>query len=117
MVMAVIRSFTYPFTLENGGLKLSEDYDVIRERILQVLETRPWERVMQPLYGTPDFVFNAYPSVAIVVERVRISLVTQIAGVTFEVSGDLAEDGMCSLTVNWAVDRVDQPPLQFRLRA
>ena len=76
--MATIRSFTYPFALENGGLKLSEDYDVIRQRILQILETRPWERVMQPLYGTPDFVFNAYPSVAIVVERVQISLLSML---------------------------------------
>jgi hypothetical protein len=115
--MSVIRSFTYPFTLENGGLKLSEDYDVIRQRILQILETRPWERVMQPLYGTPDFVFNAYPSVAIVIERVQISLETQMQGVEFEVSGSLSEDGICALSVNWAVDQVEQPPLQFRLKA
>ncbi len=115
--MATIRSFTYPFALENGGLKLSEDYDVIRQRILQILETRPWERVMQPLYGTPDFVFNAYPSVAIVVERVQISLETQLQGVEFEVSGSLSEDGICALTVNWAVDQFEQPPLMFRLKA
>ncbi len=114
--MTVLRSLTYPLTLQNGGLKLSEDYDVIRESIMQVLETRPFERVMQALYGTPEFVFNAYPSVAIVVERVRISLEAQIENVEFDVSGALDEDGTCSLTIAWTVDELPQPPIQYRFR-
>jgi len=40
-----------------------------------------------------------------------------LQGVEFEVSGSLSEDGICALTVNWAVDQFEQPPLMFRLKA
>ncbi|NJR40954.1 MAG: hypothetical protein HC781_21595 [Leptolyngbyaceae cyanobacterium CSU_1_4] len=113
--MAVLRSLTYPLTLENGSLKLSEDFDVLKERIFQVLETVPYERVMQPTYGTPSFVFNTYPSIWIVVERVRISLTTQIPECEFEVSGKLGEDGVCSLAISWQARQVPQPPIAYRL--
>lgn len=115
--MTVIRSLSYPLTLQNGTLKTSTDYDVIRERIFQILETRPLERVMQSRYGTPDFVFNTYPTVAIVVERITIALETQIEGVEFGVSGTLNEDGTCQITIAWAIDAIPQPPIQYRLTA
>jgi hypothetical protein len=115
--MAVLRSLTYPLALENGSLKLSEDFDVLKERIFQVLETMPYERVMQEQYGTPGFVFNTYPSIWIVVERVRISLTTQIPECEFEISGFLNEDGVCSLNIQWLARQVPQPAIAYRLAA
>ena len=113
--MALRRGFSYPFQVESGGLKLSEDLDLIREAIHQVIETIPTERVMQPNYGTPDYVFTATP-LPVVIERIRISLETQIQEVSdFEITGTIDDNGTISLSIGWFVDGIPQPPVLYRL--
>ena len=113
--MATIRSLTYPLTVVNGTLGVATDFDVIKQNIFSVLETRPGERVMQYTYGTPDFVFDAATSASVVAERVRISLESQIPEAGFEVYGDVNEDGTVSLTVEWSIGDIPQPPINYRL--
>jgi hypothetical protein len=113
--MALRRGYSYPLQIESGGLKLSEDFDLIREAIEQVLVTIPTERIMQPNYGTPDYVFTATP-LPVVIERIRTSLEAQIREVTdFEITGKISENGAIELTIGWYVDGVPQPPILYRL--
>lgn len=113
--MATNRGITYPLALENGGLKVSSDYDLLRESIYSVLETRPGERIMRPTYGTPDLVFQAIANIAVVAEQVRISLDNQIPQVDFEVVGTVDEGGAITLMVNWTVGALPQTPIYYRL--
>lgn len=115
--MTLIRSIAYPFTLDNGGLKTSEDSRVYFDRIKQVIETRPMERVMNPGYGSPDFVFTAPESAEIVAQRVTIALERSIPELSFQVQAELDESGVCSLTINWQINGVDQDTIQYKLQS
>lgn len=106
--MAIVTSLSYPLQIKDGGLQVSTDYDVIREAIYSVLETRPYERVMQPTYGTPDFIFSTYTNSSIVAEMVRIQLEEQLSGVEFEVTGSIDDSGTSRLSIQWSVDDVAQ---------
>lgn len=44
--------FPFGFSKRTGGTEESSDLDRIRESILQILETRPGERIMRPEFGS-----------------------------------------------------------------
>lgn len=44
--------FPFRFSERTGGTEESSDLDRIRESILQILETRPGERLMRPEFGS-----------------------------------------------------------------
>jgi len=115
--MAVRRGLAYPLQIEAGGLKLSEDEQLYRESIRSILETRLWERVMLPLYGTPDYVFDAAQGAGVVAQQIQIALETQIPGPSFSVTGELSDEGDVSLNIDWAIDEVPRPTIQYLLRA
>jgi len=52
--------FPFRFFERTGGTEESSDLDRIRESILQILETRPGERLMRPEFGSrvKDLVFE-----------------------------------------------------------
>ncbi|HEY9735485.1 MAG TPA: hypothetical protein V6D06_04355 [Trichocoleus sp.] len=113
--MATVRGLSYPLTLQNGGLQTSTDLSLILQAIYSVLETRPYERIMRPRYGTSDLAFVAHPSPAVIAERTRQALELQIAGVSFTTTGSIDENGAYTLTVDWAVNEIQQPPIRYAL--
>lgn len=52
--------FPFRFSERTGGTEESSDLDRIRESIIQILETRPGERLMRPEFGSrvKDLVFE-----------------------------------------------------------
>lgn len=52
--------FPFRFSERTGGMEESSDLDRIRESILQILETRPGERLLRPEFGSrvKDLVFE-----------------------------------------------------------
>jgi O-glycosyl hydrolase len=114
--MPTIRSIKYPLSLSaTGGLEVSTDFDVYRNAIFQILETLPYERVMQPTYGTPNYVFTTVSAVGVVTERIRISLRTQLPAVDFDVTGALTDDGDVNITIAWTLQNVPQPEIRYRI--
>lgn len=111
------RGLRYPVALANGGLALSEDGDLKRDAIISVLQTRPYERVMRPDYGTPDYVFDAPPSAAVIASQIQLALENQVTGVEFAVEAEATEAGDLLLSVPYAIQGVEQPPIQYRLRS
>ncbi len=112
------RGVSYPLAIVDGRLQLSSDLTLVREAIIQVLETRPSERVMRPTtYGTPDYTFTTTSDFQVQVEQIRIALDTQILAVDkFIVTGRLGEDGVGWVEVQWVVLGIPQPPINFELR-
>lgn len=113
--MATLRSLSYPLTVKNGSLQLSEDFDCIKNAIFAVLEVRPGELVMRPRFGSPDFVFDAVQHPQAVLSRIQTALEEQIPDVEFAVTGDIRDDGAFNVQINWVVEQLPQAPIQFVL--
>jgi hypothetical protein len=114
--MPTIRSLKYPLTLSaTGGLEVSEDFEVYRNAIFQILETMPYERVMQPTYGTPNYVFSTVSAVGVITERIRISLTTQLPAVGFDVSGTVSDDGVVTVAIGWTLNNIPQVEIRYRI--
>ncbi len=114
--MTTVRGLAYPLQVFNGSLKLSEDFDTIRDAIFGVLETRPKERIWHPDFGCPDFVFDAVQHPQAVLSRIKVALEEQIPDVAFEVTGNIQEDGAFNVRIEWSIDEVPQPPISLQLR-
>lgn len=113
--MASIRGIAYRLQVQDGRLVTHEDFALIRDHIISVLETEPYERVMRPLYGTPDFLFRGVSDINLIAQWVRQCLEREIPDVLFAVQGRIADDGFGILAVKWAVDGIPQAPIEFKL--
>jgi len=54
-----IRGLTFPLTIENGSLKVSQNEDRIVEQILEVLQTSAGERIYRQFFGMPNLIFES----------------------------------------------------------
>lgn len=115
--MATLRGIAYPLQVFNGSLKLSEDFNCIRDAIFAVLEVRPGELVMRQQFGTPDFIFDAVAQPQVVLSRIQVALEEQIPDVSFGVTGNIQEDGGFSVRLEWSVADVPQPPISLVLKS
>ncbi len=113
-----IRGITYPFTVLNGNLATSTDYELVSQQIRSVIETRYYERVMRAEYGIGDYILEILdPSV--ICSSIQYSIIQNVEGLTdLSVLGDWktgGEDGLFILAITYAVNGVPQPPLSFTL--
>lgn len=113
--MPTNRGIAYRLAVANGDLVLTSDIDLIRCHILSVLETETKERVMRPGYGTPDFLFIGVQDINLIAQFIRQGLEREIPNVQFEVQGLITDDGTGQIIVNWQVNGLPQPPLNFEL--
>lgn len=97
-----ISSLSYPLQIENGTLKVSTDSQIVRDAIFSILETEPFERVMQPLLGTRNFVFNSYKDLDIVLENVRQSLEFNLTYVNFDITGGITDEGEANIYIKYS---------------
>ena len=113
-----IRGLTYPLTVVNGNLSTSVDYADITQQIRSVLETRFFERVMRAEYGIGDYVLEILDPGQIN-SAIQYSILQNVAGLSeLSVSGDWStsgDDGLYRVFIQYAVNGVPQPPLNFAL--
>ena len=110
------RGFSYPLSIEDGGLRLSTDYDLVKEAIFSVIETRLLERIMRPNLGMPEYIFTAVYDKTIIAEQIRQALQTQVAEVEdWDISGKANDTGVFELTINYVINRIPQPAIKYQL--
>jgi hypothetical protein len=113
-----IRGITYPLTAVNGNLATSTDYALITQQIRSVIETRYYERVMRAEYGIGNYVLEILDPGQIN-SAIQYSILQNVAGLTdLSVIGDWqsqGEDGVYKVYIQYAVNGVPQPPLNFTL--
>jgi len=115
--MTNIRGLTYPLQVSGGGLSLSTDAQLVEERIISVLETRPFERIMRADYGLPDDTFETMQPAAIDA-KISNAIAEQVGAVQdLSVSGNWTngETGIYSVTITYSVSGDLQPPLSLSL--
>ena len=112
-----IRGLTYPLTISNGGLGTSVDFDLVREHVLSVVETRWYERVMRANYGTEDFIFEVLKP-ALINSQFQSAIENNVPEVeAVNVNGDWtrSDSGLYRIIITYYVNGVLQPPLSFTL--
>jgi hypothetical protein len=118
ILSASIRGIRYPLTVDNGNLAVSTDYDLITQQIRSVLETRYYERVMIADYGIGDYVLEVLDPGQIN-SAIQSSILMNVDGLTeLSVIGDwktFGEEGVYNVFIQYAVNGIPQPPLNFTL--
>jgi hypothetical protein len=113
-----IRGLTYPLVVVNGNLATSTDYALITQQIRSVIETRYYERVMRAEYGIGNYVLEILDPGQIN-SAIQYSILQNVAGLTdLSVTGDWrtqGDDGLYKVYIQYAVNGVPQPPLNFTL--
>lgn len=115
--MAFIRGLSYPLEVVNGRLRLSEDSDLVAERIYSVLETRPYERVMRADYGLQDRTFETMDPLAINA-KITAAITEQVGGINdlrVEGSWQKGDSGQYGVRITYKIGGVPQPPLSLSL--
>ena len=113
------RGISYPLQIVNGNLAVSSDYDLVREHIVSVLETRPFERVMRLSYGTPDQVFSVVQP-EIIDSKIASAIEQEVTEIEdLRVTGEwyASEDGIYNVSIYYTLDGKPQPPLELSLAA
>jgi hypothetical protein len=117
MKLPAKRGLTFPLQIADGGLAVSTDLDLVREHIVSVLLTRPFERVMRLDYGMPDQVFSVVQpeiidaKIAAAIERE----VTEIENLRVRGEWYAGEDGLYNVNIYYTLNGVPQPPLELSL--
>jgi hypothetical protein len=118
VLSASIRGLTYPLTVANGNLSVSTDYALITQQIRSVVETRYFERVMRAEYGIGDYVLEILDPGQIN-SAIQYSILQNVDGLTsLSVTGDWrsqGDDGLYKVFIQYEVNGVPQPPLNFTL--
>lgn len=68
-----IRGLTFPLTISNGSLAISQDEDRIVEQIFEVVQTLVGERVYRQFFGLPSLVFESV-SESVLKQRIESQL-------------------------------------------
>ena len=115
--MAYVRGLAYPLEVVDGQLKTVTDLKVIEQNIIEILETRPTERVMRTTYGFDPKIFNTLEPNAINA-RIHRAITNEVKAVShLEVIGDVdaADGGTYQVSLNYSVQGVPAPPLNLSL--
>lgn len=107
----MLRGISYPLQLENGSLKLSERANVVREQILSVIETNPGERIMLPLYGLREQIFNSLAPAVVIsdIENVISRWVPEAKNVrvSYDKNPRKYEEGRLDITISFQYEERD----------
>jgi hypothetical protein len=118
VMSASIRGISYPLTIQNGNLVTSTDYSLVTQHIRSVLETRYYERVMRAEYGIGDYVLEVLDPGQIN-SAIQYSILQNVTGLSdLSVTGDWRSDGdngLYRVFIQYSVNGVPQPPLNFTL--
>ena len=113
-----IRGITYPLTVSEGNLATSVDYALVSQQIRSVIETRYYERVMRADYGIGDYILEILDPTQIN-SAIQTSIYENVNGLTgLSVVGDWRTDGdngLYTIYIEYEVNGVPQPPLNFTL--
>jgi len=116
--MALFRGLSYPLEVIDGGLSIREDFSVIEQNMISVLETRPFERVMRSDYGFDPKIFDTLEPNAINarINRAVSENVPNATDVVILGQPSTIEEGMYQVTIKYRVNGKAAPPLDLTLK-
>ena len=115
--MPYVRGLKYPLEVVNGQLKIAEDLGIVEQNIIEILETRPTERVMRTTYGFDPKIFNTLEPNAINA-RIYKAVKDEVTAIDkLQVIGNVSkgDPGTYQVTLHYSVQGVPAPPLSLSL--
>jgi len=113
-----VRGLSYPLTVSSGNLATSTDYALVSQHIRSVLETRYYERVMRANYGIGDYVLEVI-NPGQINSAIQYSILQNVEGLSdLSVLGNWStsgEEGLYRIFIQYAVNGVPQPPINYTL--
>ena len=113
-----IRGLMYPLTVEKGNLAVQTDYGIVTQQIRSIVETRYYERVMRADYGIDDYVLNILDP-SLINSSIQQAILDNVNGLSaLNVMGDWISEGdggLYRVFIEYSVNGVPQPPLNFAL--
>jgi hypothetical protein len=98
----LLRGLSFPLELDGkGGLKVSEDAELILDHILSMLLIEPGENPMRLQYGIPGILFNSNSNFDEYSADVARRLEKEIPQANFIVTGSLGDEGEALLDIQW----------------
>lgn len=96
-------STTFPWTVENGGLKTSKDIDRDEQDIISVIFTRLKERIMRVnSCGTPDFTFSTLTTPDLIAKKLAIAVEEQCPTIASCTGlGRVDDNGLVIVELRW----------------
>ena len=113
--MPTIKGIAYPLKIKDGGLEVVSDTALLRSHIYSVLTTYKQERILNPAFGLPQMVFTSIPAPSVITERIRSVLKLYVPSVSFSVVINIQEGGVVNVKVDWAVNQLPQPSIEYLL--
>jgi phage baseplate assembly protein W len=116
--MALYRGLSYPLEVKDGKLVAVEDFSIIEQNMISVLETRPFERVMRSSYGFDPKIFDTLEPNAINA-RINKAISENVPNATdVVVLGNVStvEEGMYQVTIKYRVNGKAAPSLDLTLK-
>ena len=116
--MALFRGLSYPLEVKDGKLVAVEDFSIIEQNMISVLETRPFERVMRSSYGFDPKIFDTLEPNAINA-RINKAISENVLNATdVVVLGNVStvEEGMYQVTIKYRVNGKTAPSLDLTLK-
>lgn len=107
-----LQGLSYPLRLNGkGGLSISTDIDRIREQILEILDTKYFERVLRSDFGT-EYLILSTPSKGTVEASLAQSLERQLdPQIKFRINLEPDESGTWYTLIQWWTEEIPEQSL------
>lgn len=101
--MAKLSSFKFPLEIDptTGGLKMSYASDVRKDNIKSLLTTLFYERLLNPDYGTPLYLFDIINNTALVNYRIQEVITKYVPDITATVVSEINSEGGLLIVIDW----------------
>ncbi|HEY9885513.1 MAG TPA: hypothetical protein V6C98_18055 [Thermosynechococcaceae cyanobacterium] len=110
-------STTFPWTIENGGLKLSDGIDRDQQDAIATIFTRIKERIMRVSAGTPDFTFSTLTTPDLIAKKLAIAVEEQCPTIQSCTGlGTVDDNGLVIVVLNWVAKIEPERVRTLRIR-
>jgi phage baseplate assembly protein W len=101
--MTTLSSFSYPLEIDEvtGGLKLQTGYKVREYNLKSLIETVIRERVLIPDYGSPLYLFEVLPNIALVNNQLKRAIERYVPDVKATITSNINNDGNLAVEILW----------------
>lgn len=97
----MIQDVQFPLRIANGDIAVVSNEELIKSQILLYITTLVGELVWDRNYGVPNYLFQSRGNIRRDLAIIQTTLQKDIPTAFFNVRGDLDENGLLQIGINW----------------
>lgn len=113
--MTIQKGIAFPLQIDpiRGNLKVASEGELTKGHILSWLHTEVFERVMRPLYGLKDPLFNSIDAMSRITAEIESGLRQYVPTASFQVRGSINDQGQVVILIYWNYLNEEQAPISI----